>query len=72
MLHIIGKKLKKVCLLHWNLIVFTVCMGWYMIDCVEETKKLGVLKKKTGVLPVRKTVVYHVNQAKTMALNMLT
>jgi len=46
MLHIIGKKLKKVCLLHWNLIVFTVCMGWYMIDCVEETKKLGVLKKK--------------------------
>ena len=25
-------------------------MGWYMIDRVEETKKLGVLKKKESCL----------------------
>lgn len=28
----------------WNLIVFIACTGWYMQDCVEETKKLTELK----------------------------
>ena len=41
-----------------------------MIDCVDETKKLTMLKN--GVVCVRKTKVYHVNEAKTMGLNMPT
>ena len=48
-------------------------MGWYMINRVEETRKLGVLKKKKQEsCLLEKQWSTHVNQAKTMALNMLT
>ena len=54
------------------IIVFIACKGWYPIDRDEETKKFTVLKNHKGVVRVRKTMVYCVNQAKTMALNTLT
>ena len=50
-LHVIGKKLKKVFYCR-NLIVCIACMGWYMIDRVEEKKKFTVLKKKKKELCV--------------------
>ena len=42
-----------------------------MINRVEETKKLTMLKINKRAVCVRKTMVYRGNQAKTMALNTL-
>jgi len=55
-----------------ELIVFIACRGWYTINRVEETKKFTMLKINKRVVCVRKTMVYRVNQAKTIALNTLT
>ena len=69
-LRITGKKIKK----GYSLLEPYCLHRMHGLVYIEETKKLIVLKrtKESGVVRVRKTMVYRVNQAKTMALNMPT